>query len=109
MAPPTAMAISQPRRVLGRRMCLRPDQAGGVGVALVIGQQGQAAAQEDDVHPGVLACQGGEAVGGHLLPEAEVADQECRRGGHVGDVEGHGGGGDLHGGLLGLVERNGQQ
>jgi|HubBroStandDraft_6_1064221.scaffolds.fasta_scaffold154037_2 hypothetical protein len=33
----------------------------------------------------------------HLLPEAEVAGQEGRRGGHVGDVEGYGGSGDLHG------------
>src|SRR5580692_7952844 len=68
-----------------------------MGVALVVRQQRQPAAQEDDVHPGVLAGQGGEAVCGHLLPEAEVAGQKGRGGGHVGDVEGYGGSGYLHG------------
>src|SRR5580704_15380231 len=74
----------------------RQDQARGTGVALVVGQQGQATAQEGDVHPGVLASQGGEAVCSHILPEAEVAGQECSGGGDVGDVEGYGGSGDLH-------------
>ena len=87
----------------------RQDQAGGVGAVLVIGQQGQAAAQEDDVHPGVLACQAGEAVCGHLLPEAEVADQECRGGGHVGDVKDTAEAVICTGGLLGLGERDDHQ
>jgi len=30
----------------------------------------------DDVHPGVVTGQGGEAVGGHLLTEPEVCGQK---------------------------------
>lgn len=51
--------------------------SGGVIVALVRGESGQAAAQEDDVHAGVVACQGGEAIGCHLLAEPEVLGRKA--------------------------------
>ena len=52
IAPLAPMVISQPRRVLGRRMYLRPGQ---------LGQQRQAAAQEADVqgYGGSVICTGG--------------------------------------------------
>jgi len=56
-------------------------------VALVVGQHLQAPAEEGDVHPGVLAGQRREAVGGHLLAEAEVLDEEGTGRGDVLDVQ----------------------
>src|SRR4051812_24208244 len=77
------------------------DHAVGMVVALVVGQRCQAAAEEDDVHAGVLAGQRHEPVGGHLLTEPEMAGQEGSGRGDVLDVEGNGRRGDVHGGLLG--------
>jgi hypothetical protein len=63
------------------------DQAGGVLVALVVGQRFQTPAQEDDVHCGVLTRQRREAVGGHRRAEAEVLDEEGAGRGDVLDVQ----------------------
>lgn len=49
----------------------------GVAVTLVGGQRRQTPAQKDDVHPRVLPGQRGEAVGGHLLAETEVLDEDA--------------------------------
>ena len=60
---------------------LRQCRAIGVLVALVVGQHLQAPAEEGDVHPGVVAGQRREAIGGDLLTEAEVLGKEgtgCR-------------------------------
>jgi hypothetical protein len=68
----------------------REDQPGGRRVALVLGQRLQASPQEDDVDPGVVAGQGCEAVGRHLLMEPQVGGQERAGRGDVVDVERHG-------------------
>jgi hypothetical protein len=53
MATPSARSrASSPSKVVDDK---GEDQAGGVPVALVGGQRFQTAAEEDDVHPGVLA------------------------------------------------------
>jgi predicted DNA-binding protein with PD1-like motif len=58
-----------------------------VHVALVGRQGRQPAAEEDHVHTDVVAGQRGEAVGGHLLSEAEVLLQEAAGRSGVLDVE----------------------
>ena len=60
-------------------------------------ERGEAGTQVDHVHARVGPLHVDESVGGHLLGEAEVIDQELGGGLRVGDVEREGGSGDLHG------------
>ena len=73
------------------------DQTGRPLVALLRGQDLDAALQQDDIDRGVVARQRGEAVRGRDLRIAEVGEQKVARGGDVVDGQGDGGGGDVDG------------